>query len=282
MKHLPSDFRWSFSKLAAFLQCQMSFYLQYVDNPGNDDELPGYFSQYGTLMHSILEQYFKDELPIFCLADEWRDRYESEVTITPPPFPRGFGEKNYDAAVDYLENFIGIPEGYEVLSVEKKFVIDLGGYRVSGIADLVLRGQSGEIVVWDHKTKSDNSMKKEYQLYRKQLYLYAIWIHSEYGVWPTKLCFNMVKSKTMIEESFDLNMVKETIDWFVDTIHEIEVCDVLENWSVCIGDNDRKEPYFCRWICGCNPVCERYQEVHQIAYADYLEKKAQENMYGDI
>ena len=277
MKHLPSDFRWSFSKLASFKQCPMSFYLQYVSNPGNDDELPGYFSQYGTLMHSILEQYYKDELPEFCLADEWRDRYESEVTITPPPFPAGFGEKNYNCAVEYLEHFQGLPEGYTVVSVEKKFVIELGGYRVSGIADLVVRDSSGNIEVWDHKTKSDASMKKEYQLYRKQLYLYAIWIHGEYGVWPSKLCFNMVKSGRMIEEQFDLSLVKETIDWFVDTIHEVEACDVLENWETCISDGERKEPYFCRWICGCNPSCDRYQEVHQIAYADYLEKKALES-----
>lgn len=276
MKHLAADFRWSFSKLAAFKQCPMSFYLQYVENPGSDDELPGYFSQYGTLMHSILESYFKNETPLFCLAEEWQDRYDNEVTITPPPFPANFGEKNYNAAIEYLENFKGIPDGYEVISVENKFVIDIGGYRVSGIADLVLRGPSGEIEVWDHKTKSDASMKKEYQLYRKQLYLYAIWIHGEYGVWPTKLCFNMTKSGKMIEESFDLNMVNETIDWFINTIHEIEACDALEAWNTCIADNERKEPYFCRWICGVNPACDRYQEVHQIAYADYLEKKALE------
>lgn len=276
MKHLSADMRYSFSKLAAFKQCPMSFYLQYIENPGSDDELPGYFSQYGTLMHSILESYFKDETPLFCLAEEWQDRYESEVTITPPPFPANFGEKNYNAAVEYLENFKGLPDGYKVLSVENKFVIDIGGYKVSGIADLVLQGPSGDIEVWDHKTKSDASMKKEYQLYRKQLYLYAIWIHGEYGVWPTKLCFNMTKSGKMIEEPFDLNMVKETIDWFVSTIHEIEACDALEAWDTCIADDERKEPYFCRWICGVNPACDRYQEVHQIAYADYLEKKALE------
>ena len=276
MKHLTDNFRYSFSKLAAFLQCPMSFYLQYIENPGNDEELPGYFSQYGTLMHSILESYYKDETPAFLLADEWRDRYDTEVTVTPPPFPANFGEKNYNAAVEYLENFQGLPDGYEVVSVENKFVIDIGGYNVSGIADLVIRDAEGNIEVWDHKTKSNNSMKKEYQLYRKQLYLYAIWIHGEYGVWPSKLCFNMVKDMSVIEEQFDRNMVDETIKWFVDTIHEIETCDALEDWSTCIADGERKEGYFCKWICSCNPSCERYQEVRQIAYGDYLEKKAME------
>lgn len=275
MKRLTADFRWSFSKLAAFLHCPQSFYLQYVEKPGNDEELPGYFSQYGTLMHSILEKYYKDELPIFCLADEWRDRYEDEVTVTPPPFPKNFGEKNYECAIAYLENFNGVPEGYEVLSVEKKFTLQLGGYNVSGIADLVLRGPHG-IEVWDHKTKSASSMKQDYPLYRNQLYLYAIWVHEEYGEWPAKLCFNMVKNGTLLEEDFSLPCVKETIDWFIETIHKIEECDTFAAWDTCIADDERKEPYFCRHICGVNPMCERYQEVHGIAYADYLEKKAAE------
>ena len=284
MKHLADGFRYSFSKLAAFIQCPMSFYLQYVENPGSDEELPGYFSQYGTLMHSILESYFKDETPLFLLADEWRDRYDSEVTISPPPFPANFGEKNYNVAVDYLENFSGLPDGYEVLSVENKFVITLNDgkkdYRVSGIADLVVRDASGNIEVWDHKTKSRASMKKEYQLYRKQLYLYAIWIHETYGVWPSKLCFNMVKDQSMLEETFDPAMVDETKEWFISTIHDIEDCDALEAWEPCVEEGERKEPYFCRWICGVNPSCERYQEVRQAAYADYLEKKAMEAEYG--
>lgn len=277
MKHLPNNFRYSFSKIAAFKQCPMSFYLTYVENPGSDDELPGYFSEYGSLMHSILEQYYKGELPEFCLADEWRDRYESEVVVAPPPFPKGFGEKNYNAAIAYLENFSGLPDGYEVISVEKKFVIDIGGYPVSGIADLVIGcEEDNEVIIIDHKTKSAASMKKEYQLYRKQLYLYAIWLKEEYGDYPTKLRFNMVKDGTFIDEDFDESMVEETKQWFIDSIHEIEECDLFENWTTCIGGADTKEPYFCKWICGCNPSCEDYQRVRQIAIEEWKAKRQAE------
>lgn len=280
MKHLPNNFRWSFSKIAAFHQCPMSFYLTYVENPGSDDELPGYFSEYGSLMHSILEGYYKGDLPEFCLADEWRSRYESEVVVAPPPFPKGFGEKNYDAAVNYLENFTGLPDGYEVISVEKKFVIDIGGYAVSGIADLVIGNpETNDVVIIDHKTKSAASMKKEYQLYRKQLYLYAIWLKEAYGNYPTKLAFNMVKEGTMIEESFDESMVEETKQWFLDGIHEIETCDIFENWTTCITDEERakaKEGYFCKWICGVNPSCEDYQSVRQASVEAWKAKKEAE------
>lgn len=282
MKHLPPDFRWSFSKIAAFKQCPMSFYLTYVLNPGSDDELPGYFSQYGSLMHSILEEYYKGQLPVFCLADEWIRRYDTEVTVSPPPFPAGFGEKNYNTAIDYLSNVKDLPAGFEVLSVEKKFVIDIEGYRVSGIADLVI-GSPDEVIIIDHKTKSAASMKKEYQLYRKQLYLYAIWFHEDTGRWPTTLRFNMVKERKNLDEPFDPAMVEETKRWFVDSIHEIEVCDAFEDWQVCIKPDETREPYACRWICGCNPQCDRYQEVRQAALALWQEKKkAEEDMlyYG--
>lgn len=284
MKHLPNNFRWSFSKIASFHQCPMSFYLSYVENPGSDDELPGYFSQYGSLMHSILEGFYKGEIPEFCLADEWRSRYDTEVVVSPPPFPKGFGEKNYDAAVRYLENFGGIPDGYEVLSVEKKFVIDIGGYKVAGIADLVLRNpQDNDVVIIDHKTKSAASMKKEYQLYRKQLYLYAMWLKEEYGYYPTRLAFNMIKEGTLIEENFNNFNVEETRQWFLDGIHEIEACDAFGNWSTCIKPDESKEPYFCKWICAVNPECDRYQEIHLAALEEWKAKKQAEEeamMYG--
>ena len=277
MKHLPNNFRYSFSKIAAFKQCPMSFYLTYVENPGSEDELPGYFSEYGSLMHSILEQYYKGNLPVFCLADEWRSRYESEVIVAPPPFPKGYGEKNYNAAIRYLENFSGLPDGYEVITVEEKFVINIGGYLVSGIADLVIGNpQDNEVIIVDHKTKSASSMKKEYQLYRKQLYLYSIWFKEMTGAYPTKLRFNMVKDGTYIDEDFDESMVEETKQWFLDGIREIEACDLFEDWHSCIGAEETKEPYFCKWICGVNPSCDDYQRVHLAAIEAWKAKREAE------
>ncbi len=287
MKHLPSNFRYSFSKIAAFKQCPMSFYLSYIENPGGDDELPGYFSEYGSLMHSILEGYYKNEIPIFCLADEWAERYESEVVVAPPPFPKGFGEKNYNAAIHYLENFEGLPDGFHVLSVEKKFTIDIGGYQVSGIADLVLgdHGYHENAIIVDHKTKSMASMKKELDIYRMQLYLYAIWFKEEYGLYPKLLRFNMVKDGSNIDEPFDESMVEVTKKWFLDGIHEIEACDAFENWGTCISDKDfeqAKELYFCKHICGVNPSCERYQDCHYRSVEAWKAKRQAEEdaFYG--
>ena len=196
------------------------------------------------------------------------------VTVPAPPFPAGFGEKNYNAAVEYLESFEGLPDHFEVLSVENKFVLNIDGYAVSGIADLVVRNrETGGIMVIDHKTKSDNSMKKDLPTYTHQLYLYAMWVHECYGEWPDKLCFNMVKSGKMIEVEFDPAHVEETRAWILDGIKSIEECDLFDNWTSCIPAGTEKEPYFCRSICGCNDRCDDYIEVRNISYQRWLEKK---------
>ena len=90
----------------------------------------------------------------------------------------------------------------------------------------------------------------------------------------------------MIEEPFDESMVEETKQWFIDSIHEIEECDIFENWTTCITEEEydkAKESYFCKHICGVNPSCERYQDVHNAAIEAWKAKKAAEEeamLYG--
>ena len=277
MKHLPSDFRWSFTKLSSFKSCPMSFYLEYVCNPSRDEEIPNFFAQYGSCAHKILEEYFKGSLPQFLLADEWTRRYPEEVVVPPPPFPAGYGEKAFAAGLKYFESFDGFGDEWEIVSVEKKFVLNIDGHRVVGIADLVLRNkETGEYWVVDHKSKSKSSLKKDHDIYRHQLYLYAMWVKEEYGVYPTKLSFNLFKENMMVDETFTEDALEETRRWILDTIREIEICDTFEDWKTPIKLGETKEAYSCRWICGCNAVCNDYQEVRQRSYELWKAKKQAE------
>ena len=270
MKHLPDNFRWSFSKLASYLQCPYSFYLTYIKDE-REDEVENYFSQYGSHAHRILEQWANDELPAFLMADAWRDGYDEAVNMPPPPFPKGMAEKYYNAAVDYFEHFNGFGDEWEVLSAEKKFVIDIGGYTVSGIADLVLRNKgTGSLWVIDHKSKSQNSMKKELNLYRKQLYLYAEWCFREFGVYPEKVSFNMFKEGTFVDEVFSEAALKETMDWFVSTIKAIETADLFEDWPT------KYSSYFCAQICSVALSCDVYHDKKAEELDRWRAKKAAE------
>lgn len=277
MKHLPTDFRWSFSKLAAYKQCKQSFYLQYIAGDP-DQEIDSYYSQYGSFAHKLLERYYKNEIPSFFLLDAWRSGYDSEVTMPPPRFPVGLGDKYFAAAEEYFKNFTGLPANYEVLSVEKKFVISLEGKNISGIADLVVRNkETGEIEVIDHKSKSLSSMKKERNLYRNQLYLYALWTYQEYGRYPARLIFNMFKEHTEIVEEFSMDALEEAKRWYLDTIREIETCDLFENWGTNYSS------YFCGQICSCAGECEEYQIKRAEEIERWRQKKQAEEdaiLYG--
>ena len=275
MKHLPNNFRWSFSKLAAYKQCKQSFYLQYIAC-NQEQEIDSYYSQYGSFAHKLLEEYYKGDLPSFCLADAWRDGYEENVTMPPPRFPAGLGDKYFAAAEEYFENFQDLPDKYEVLSVENKFVINLEGYNISGIADLVIQDkETMDIIVIDHKSKSMSSLKKERNLYRKQLYLYALWVYETYGRWPAKLIFNMFKEHTEVVEDFSLDALEETKKWFLDTIHEIETDDVFESWDTNYSS------YFCGQICSCATECDKYQVKRSEEIERWRQKKqAEEDMYS--
>lgn len=242
----------------------MAFKLQYIDRVPQDGN---YFSDYGTWAHTLLEQYAKDQIPCYALAEAYEDGYDDAVTHKPPPFPKGMAEKYYQAGLDYFETFDGFGDEWEIAvidgkpAVECKFEINIGGYPFVGIVDLILRHKvTGEIMVVDHKSKSKNSMDKEIGTYRKQLYVYAAFVKEKLGVFPTILRFNMFKEKYFIDEPFNLDSYNETMEWIVDTIESI----FLESdWKIS------SSPYFCRWICS---VLDHCPAKNAILYDNYKKK----------
>ena len=279
-KHLNPDFRWSFSKLSTFEHCPLAFYLEYVCDQNRDDELPNFYSEYGRFAHSLLEAYFKNQIPAFCLADAWKKGYEAAITCPPPPYPVGYNEKAFNAGLKYFETFNGFGPEWETVSVEDKFVIDIDGNQMVGIADLVLRNkESGELWVVDHKSKSKSSMRKDMNTYRHQLYIYAIWCKERFGVWPSMLSFNLFKEGTMVDEKFSEDQLEETKRWIKDIIRSIKAHDAFGDWKPCIPPDTTREPFFCRWVCGVNDQCERYQEVRQAVIEEWKAKRqAEEEM----
>lgn len=269
MKHLPEGFRWSFSKLAGYLQCPRSFYLTYIDQ--DREPLDNFFGEVGSWCHKLLEDWAKGELASYALAEEYADGYEEHVRMAPPRFPPNLGEKSYAQCLEYFQNFDGFGEEWEVLSVEDKFVINYEGYDISGIADLVLRNKdSGAIRIIDHKTKSASSMSKEIGLYRKQLYLYAHWCHERFGQWPQDVCFNMIKTREMIVEPFSMQEYGKSMQWYLDTIRMIETSDLFEDWDCKVNK------FFCQNLCDVCASCDEWQEVRQADYEKWREKKAME------
>lgn len=228
----------------------MSFKLQYLDKVPQEGNA---FSDYGTFSHLLLENWAKGKLPSIALAEKYEDDYDQAVSHSFPPFPRGMAQKYYDAGLEYFQSFDGFGDSFEILSVEKKFQIDIGGYPFVGIADLILLDkETGEIVVIDHKSKSMASMKKEITTYRRQLYTYAAHVKETYGVYPSKLIFNMFKEGTTIEEVFSMDFFNDTMQWIISSIENI----LFETeWRVCTSS------YFCRYVCSVLDYCPAREAV---------------------
>ena len=144
---------WSYSSLKLYSQCPYAFYLRYVED---EPEQANAFAQVGSLVHSILERYFKGELYAFELADIFESEYDTAVTERFPFFNM---YKSYTSkSLEYLRTFDGI-DG-EIVGVEQKLETAIGGYKFVGFADLILRDENGLHLI-DHKSHGAWKSKAE-------------------------------------------------------------------------------------------------------------------------
>jgi len=240
----------------------MMFKLHYLDGIKGDNNA---FALYGSLCHSLLEDYEKGNIPSFALAEEYESRYDGSITAPWPPFPKGMAQKYYEQGLQYFESFDGFGDQYEIISVEEKFELNIEGYPLVGLADLVLRDkETGEITVIDHKSKSSSTMQKDLPTYRRQLYIYAAYVKEKFGVYPKYLKFNLFRENEWVTEEFDLNMLNETMKWVVETIENI----LFEtDWKVSCSS------YFCRFVCSVFDHCPAKEAVLNPPPKEKKEKK---------
>lgn len=225
--------KWSFSSVKLFEQCPYAFYLKYVEGQA---EKPNAFAMVGSLVHSILERYFKGKLYAFELADVFEQEYPTAVTERFPFY--NMYKAFYGKSLDYLTHFDGI-EG-EIVGVEEKLETKFGDYNFIGYADLILRDDTGLVIV-DHKSHSAFKSKKERDDYFRQLYLYAECVKRKYGEYPYKLAFNMFRIPKMEEDFFDASQCTDSVMWFIDSVKKILSCG---NWECKVDD------WYCEKLCG--------------------------------
>lgn len=224
---------WSYSAVKLYQTCPFAFYLKYIEE---QKEQPNAFAQHGSLVHSILERYFNGELLAFELADVFKEEYSTAVTEHFPFF--NMYKAFYNKTLEYLQNFDGI-EG-EIVGVEEKLETKFGDYNFVGYADLIMRDDSG-IVLIDHKSHSAFKNKAEREEYFRQLYLYAECIKRKYGEYPYKLAFNMFRVPCLEEEFFAPSQCSDSVIWFINS-----VANILNNAERdCKVDN-----WYCGNLCG--------------------------------
>ena len=157
---------WSYSRVSSFDQCPRMFALTYLQCM---DRVDNAFAQWGSLAHSLLERYFRQQVELWDLSGLYEKEYARAVTER-FPFPR-LEDSYYERGMEYFDNFGGqLGDEEEVLAVEDRYTSTLGGRPVVGVIDLVPRNRSG-LIVCDHKSRGKWKSREERRKYLRQLNL---------------------------------------------------------------------------------------------------------------
>lgn len=177
---------------------------------------------------------------------EWEAGYDAAVTHDFPPFMKNYREKARGMCSEYFGSFHGFP-GYSIVASEHRFTVPIGPYEFEGVVDLVLRNdEDNSLMVIDHKTKSPDSMRREMDKFRNQLYIYAAHVKDEYGEYPKTLAFNMLKTGELITEQFSEEQMKATAEWAITTVDNI--CMDMEFAY-------QQDDFHCRFLCDVRAQC---------------------------
>ena len=252
---LLGTMQWSFSRLNSFYNCAYEWYLHYMQCNKSEN---GFFGEFGSLVHKILEKYEKNELSLFDLNSYYEEHFNTDVPHDAPPNKYvDIRQSYYDKGLEYLNNIDLDLERYEILGVEKKVEFKINDKDFVGYIDLLVRDKdTGEIIIIDHKSASIKILKngkvsksdqQHFLDFQRQLYLYSIPILEEYGK-VSKLKWNMFKDQKWIEIPWTQEGYDEAIQWAKDTL------ELIENEKLWLPHQDY---YYCHYLCGQrNHACE--------------------------
>lgn len=246
---------WSFSRLSAFHNCPYEWKCSYL---GGEKGSGSFYSEFGSLMHHILEQFIKGNV----LRESLIAYYESQWSVfIEHDLMKGDEidfekeQEYYDCGIDYLQNHLPDLSQFEILGVEKKVEFEIDGYNMIGFIDLLLKDKkTGEITIWDHKSSSMKfkkngepykSEEQHWKDFQRQLYLYSVPVLEEYGR-VDHLSWNLFRQGYVKTIDWNKEDFEEAKKWAVDTIHLIEQ---EEDWE------PKEDFFYCRNLCGQKSSC---------------------------
>lgn len=250
-KPLIGDMRWSYSRITSFENCPYEWFLKYIGGCKDSDN---FYSSYGSLVHSLLEEFYKGKIKAGNLVLAFLTRFQTSVIRD--GVPSQIVQRYMQQGVEYFKTFK--PVDYDVLAVEKKVDFEIDGKKFVGIIDLLCETDDGLVIV-DHKSrtlkkpakkKAGSAAQKEIDKYLRQLYLYSEAVRQSYGKTPKKLCFNCFRNQNFIEEDFNEEAFEQTKQWAVK-----EICDI-ENTEDFYPTLDW---FYCKNLCGFRDQCCYYE-----------------------
>ena len=244
---------WSYSRLTSFSDCPYKWFLTYLyrDEYGKPlKKQSGFFAEFGSYIHLIIQMYLSGELARKDLSTYYVAHFAENVCAKAPN--RKIHHNYFEQGFYYLDN-ISFPKR-KIISVEEKMEFIFADRPWTGFIDVV--SDDGQLIITDHKSrtlkprsKRSKPTKSDAELddYLRQLYVYSAAVKDKYGRFPDILEFNCFRSQTMIQEPFQIKR-----------FHEVEKWAGSEIDSITRNDSWQPQPEYwrCNYLCDVCKECE--------------------------
>lgn len=233
---------YSYSRLNSFEQCPWAWNRTYNDGIRG---LNSCFSEFGSLIHSILERYEKGELAIDRMVDAFE--WEFDDAIKSPWMKTKNGtlrDSYYKQGVDFLTNY-KFSDVKEILGVEEHFKVPINDWYLQGFIDLIYINNNDNLVIRDWKS-GKNWSRDVIEDHAKQPYLYSKYISDKYGKFPDYLEFYSFRENKPHLLKFSEQDYNRSIEWANNQVDKIRSA-----WSY----DKRPDQFFCTNLCGHRDVC---------------------------
>ena len=234
--------------------CKLGWLMKYIFH---EEKQSGFFAQFGSFVHKILELYLSNELRKDELALYYISNFDIEVTGKAPSRKMRFDF--YLQGLEYLSE-IDFPHK-EIVAVEKEVEYKIGSHDFVGYIDVVSNESTG-LVITDHKSRPLKPFSKKYpekktqadielEAFLRQQYLYAWAIKQIYGTFPSHLEFNSFRERQFITIPFEEKHMYDTLDWAERTRSDIAQNHI---WTPTI------EYWSCNHLCDVKKACEFFHQ----------------------
>lgn len=230
------------SKINTYLKCPLEFKFQYIDEIEAE---PNKYMVLGSDVHLIAEKFaerFGDDLNGVDIENELiRIAYDLDI---------GYDLTNHIENLGLFFKEVFVDSDYKLFSKEEYLHDE--EHRFSGICDIILEDENGELVVIDYKTSNSNSFSK----YRLELCYYKLLVENVYekpvssvGIFFTKngrlrlldVCDEDNKRKFLNNAE-----IEDAIDTFYYVRNEVNN-----------GKFYPKRQFLCKY-CTYRHICEKY------------------------
>jgi len=241
----------SYSNINTFETCRYAWYLTYIEKK---ERFTNFYSEFGSFVHNILEDFFLDKLAIYELLTYYKEHYAESITSTSPfSFGKDLGKLYYDQGYKFFENFDFDKNRFDILQAEEFTIAQIKDVKVTIKPDIILKNKdNGKIILMDYKSANPYGIKhvlvpSKVLPYRKQLNLYAgiLWAKKKIQVDEQWLWF----FRTGGIERFPINVSKvaEDIMWFLSVVDKIKK---EENFEA-----NPSNQFFCNNLCSMSSIC---------------------------